>query len=38
MYSFICKRFYATTLFKEFGIIGTPGKTYKFIRTIKNIY
>lgn len=24
--SFICERFYVTTLLKEFGAIGIPGK------------
>ena len=29
--SFICKRFYATTLLKEFGVINTSSNTYKSI-------
>ena len=29
--SFICKRFYTTTLLKEFGVIGTPNKTYNLL-------
>ena len=29
--SFICKRFYATTLLRESGVTGTPNKTYKLI-------
>ena len=29
--SFVYKRIYATTLFKEFGVIGAPSKTYKLI-------
>ena len=29
--SFICKGFFAAVLIKEFGVIGTPSKTYKLI-------
>ena len=29
--SFICKRFYAQILLKEFGMLGTPSKTYEKI-------
>ena len=29
--SFICKKFYATTLLKESRVIGTPSKTYELI-------
>ena len=36
--SFICERFYVTTLLKESGAIGIPGKTYKLISNYnKNI-
>ena len=36
--SFICKRFQATSLLKEFGVIGTLSKTYKLINDYnKNI-
>ena len=34
--SFTCKRSFATTLFKEFGIIGTPAKTCKLISDYNN--
>ena len=48
--SFICKRFYAETLLKEFGIIGNSSKTYqkihdnktsivnKFVQDIKSLF
>ena len=29
--SFVCKGFFATVLIKEFGVIGTPSKTYKLM-------
>ena len=29
--SFICKRFYATTLLKELGVIGLPSNTYRLV-------
>ena len=36
--SFICERFFATTILKEFGAIETPSKTYKLISNYnKNI-
>ena len=29
--SFVSKRIYATALLKEFGVIGTPSKTYELV-------
>ena len=31
--SFICKRFYATTLLKELGMIGLPSNTYRLVNS-----